>query len=54
MDTRSTGCLRKRDNGLWVLHPFARGEKVALASVAPELSAAQLFAEVRETLLLFY
>lgn len=43
MDTRSTDCLRKRDNGLWVLHPFARGGKVAL-----ELSAAQLFVEVPE------
>ncbi|MEO8015059.1 MAG: Uma2 family endonuclease [Polaromonas sp.] len=44
LDTRSTDCFRKRDDGLWVLHPFARGEKVAL-----ELSAAQLFAEVPET-----
>ncbi|WP_293636728.1 Uma2 family endonuclease [Polaromonas sp.] len=43
LDTRSTGCFRKRDDGLWVLHPFARGEKVAL-----ELSAAQLLAEVPE------
>jgi hypothetical protein len=32
-----------------VLHPFARGERVTLASVALELSAAQLFAEVPET-----
>jgi hypothetical protein len=48
LDTRSTDCFRKRDDGLWVLHPFARDEKVALASVALELSAAQLFAEVQE------
>ena len=49
LDTRSTDCFRKRDDGLWVLHPFARGETVALASVALELSAARLFAEVPET-----
>jgi Uma2 family endonuclease len=48
LDTRSTDCFRKRDDGLWVLHPFARGEAVILASVALELSAAQLFAEVPE------
>ena len=48
LDTRSTDCFRKRDDGLWVLHPFARGETVLLASVALELSAAQLFAEVPE------
>jgi len=49
LDSRSTDCFRKRDDGLWVLHPFARGEAVVLASVALELSAAQLFAEVLET-----
>jgi Uma2 family endonuclease len=49
LDTRSTDCFRKRDDGLWVLHPFARGEAVSLASVALELSAAQWFAEVPET-----
>ena len=48
LDTRSTDCFRKRDDGLWVLHPFARGEPVALVSVALELTAAQLFAEVPE------
>lgn len=48
LDTRSTDCFRKRDDGLWVLHPFACGEAVSLASVALELSAAQLFAEVPE------
>ena len=46
LDTRTTDCFRKRDDGLWVLHPFARGEAVSLASVALELSAEQLFAEV--------
>ena len=48
LDTRSTDCYRKGADGLWVLHPFARGEPVSLASVALELSAAQLFAEVPE------
>ena len=49
LDTRSTDCYRKGADGLWVLHPFARGETVSLASVGLELSAAQLFAEVPET-----
>jgi len=31
-----------------VLHPFARGEAIELASVALTLTAAQLFAEVAE------
>ena len=48
LDSRSTDCFRKGDDGLWVLHPFARGEALSLASVALELSAAQLFAEVPE------
>ena len=46
LDTRSTDCFRKGGGGLWVLHPFARGDSVLLASVALELNAAQLFAEV--------
>lgn len=48
LDTRSTDCYRKGTDGLWVLHPFARGEPVVLASVALELTPAQLFAEVPE------
>ena len=48
LDSRSTDCYRKGADGLWVLHPFARGEPVALVSVALELTAAQLFAEVPE------
>ena len=48
LDSRSTDCYRKGADGLWVLHPFARGEPVSLASVALELTAAQLFAEVPE------
>lgn len=48
LDTRSTDGYRKGADGLWVLHPFARGESVTLASVALELRAARLFAEVPE------
>ena len=50
LDTRATDCYRKGSDGLWVLHPFARGDAVALASVAITLTAAQLFAEVAESL----
>jgi Uma2 family endonuclease len=46
LDTRHVDCYRKGADGLWVLHPFARGETVMLASVALELTAAQLFADV--------
>jgi Uma2 family endonuclease len=49
LDTRATDCYRKGADGLWVLHPFARGEVVALASVALDISAVDLFAEVPET-----
>lgn len=48
LDTRNTDGYRKGADGLWVLHPFARGESVSLASVALELSAAQLFTDVLE------
>jgi len=48
LDTRATDCYRKGADGLWVLHPFARGEAVELASVALTVTAAQLFAEVTE------
>lgn len=46
IDTRSTDGYRKGADGLWVLHPFAMGEPVFLASVAMTLSAEQLFADV--------
>ena len=46
LDTRATDCYRKGPDGLWVLHPFARGEDFSLASVALVLTAEQLFAEV--------
>ena len=48
LDSRSTDCYRLGADGLWVLHPFAKGETVTLASVALALTAAQLFAEVPE------
>jgi len=48
LDTRATDCYRKGADGFWVLHPFARGEAIELASVALTLTAAQLFAEVAE------
>lgn len=48
LDTRSTDGYRKGADGLWVLHPFARGEAVELASVALTLSAEKLFADVVE------
>ena len=48
LDTRTTDCYRKGPDGLWVLHPFARGDALELASVGLVLSAAQLFAEVPE------
>lgn len=46
LDSRSTDCFRKQADGLWVLHPFAEGASVTLASVALEITAAQLFAEI--------
>ena len=46
LDTRCTDCYRLGADGLWVLHPFEGGQTVQLASVALDISAAQLFAEV--------
>ncbi len=46
LDSRATDCYRKGADGRWVLYPFANREAVTLASVALEISAAQLFAEV--------
>jgi Uma2 family endonuclease len=48
LDTRTTDSYRKGGDGLWVLHPFAKGATVSLASVALDITAAQLFAEVPE------
>lgn len=46
IDARSTDVYRKGDNGLWVLHPFDAGQAVVLDSVALEITAERLFAEV--------
>jgi Uma2 family endonuclease len=48
LDTRSTDGYRKGTDGLWVLHPFARGDTIELASVALQITAGQLFADVLE------
>ena len=49
LDARTTDCFRKQADGLWVLHPFASGDTVTLASVGLEITAAQLFAEVPDS-----
>ena len=46
IDTRAVDSYRLGADGLWVLHPFAANETVTLASVALQVTAAQLFAEV--------
>ena len=46
LDTRCTDCYRLGTDGLWVLHPFDSGQTVQLASVALDITVAQLFAEI--------
>ena len=46
LDTRCTDCYRLGAEGLWVLHPFESGQTLQLASVALDITAAQLFAEM--------
>ena len=46
LDTRCTDCYRLGTDGLWVLHPFDSGQTVQLASVALDITAVQLFAEI--------
>ena len=46
LDTRDVDCYTLGADGLWVLHPFAAGQTVTLASVALDIPAAQLFAEI--------
>ena len=46
LDTRAVDCYTLGADGLWVLHPFAAGQTVTLASVALDVTAAQLFAEI--------
>ena len=48
LDSRRVDCYRLGTDGLWVLHPVAPGETLVLASVALEIDAAQLFADVLE------
>ena len=48
LDSRASDCYRKGADGLWVLHPFGRGQAVELARCALTMTAAQLFAEVAE------
>ncbi len=45
-ELRTTDVYNKGTDGLWVLHPFGRGEAVTWASVNLTVAAAQLFAEV--------
>lgn len=45
---RSVDVYRRGADGLRVLHPFARGEAVALGSVGLAVSSDELFAEVEE------
>lgn len=46
LDTRAVDTYTIGADGLWVLHPFAANETVTLASVALQVTAAQLFAEI--------
>ncbi len=46
LDTRAVDCYLLGADGLWVLHPFAANDTVTLTSVALQVTAAQLFAEI--------
>ncbi len=46
VDTRCADLYRKGIDGMWVLHPFAAGQRVQLASVKLDIVAGTLFAEV--------
>ena len=46
LDSRTADVFRKREDGLWVLHPFAQGEPIRLESVGLAMTAAQLFEDV--------
>ena len=45
-DSRRCDLYRKGTDGLWVLHPFEPGQALRLESVALDLPATQLWAEV--------
>jgi hypothetical protein len=46
INTRAVDSYTLGADGLWVLHPFAANETVSLASMALQVTAAQLFAEI--------
>jgi Uma2 family endonuclease len=46
LDARAVDSYTLGVDGLWVLHPFAANETLTLASVAMQITAAQLFAEI--------
>ena len=46
IDCRRADLYRTGSDGLWVLHPSEAGQSMVLASVAVEISAAQLLAEI--------
>ncbi|MCA0241699.1 MAG: Uma2 family endonuclease [Proteobacteria bacterium] len=48
IEARRADVFRKGADGLWVLHPFGQGETVQLASVALDIPAPELFADVRD------
>jgi len=46
LDAFSCEVYRKGADGLWVLHPFGRGETMTLASVGLQLPASEVFADL--------
>ncbi|WP_311222259.1 MULTISPECIES: Uma2 family endonuclease [unclassified Acidovorax] len=46
IERRATDVYRKGEDGLWVLHPFTGDQAVQLASVALQLPASELFADL--------
>ena len=46
IDSRRCDLFRKQANGLWVLHPFEAGQTLHLASVALDIPAEALWADV--------
>ena len=45
-DSRCTDVFRKREDGLWVLHPFEPDQGMHLASVDLHISGADLYADL--------
>ena len=52
LNPRNTDCYRKGADGLWVLHPFTKGEAVILTSEGLAITAKQLPAKTPEKLIL--